>query len=88
MQVYFSCKNLNFFDLKFDQDPDVDPYGSALVLLPGSGSGSIEIKAGSGSSLKPMRSHNTSRDTTQMSSMLSLSPVEDDSDKTLTPVIS
>jgi hypothetical protein len=46
----------------------LDPYGSALVWLPGSGSelvwlpgsgSALKYKAGSGSALKPMRIHNT-----------------------------
>jgi hypothetical protein len=37
--------------LKSDQDPSPDPHGSALVWLPGFGSGSaLRLKAGSGSS--------------------------------------
>jgi hypothetical protein len=38
-KLYLSCTN---------------PYGSALVWLPG-----VEIKSGSGSALKPLRMHNT-----------------------------
>jgi hypothetical protein len=37
LYAYFSCENSTFLPFKSDQDPD--PHGSALVWLPGSGSG-------------------------------------------------
>ncbi len=56
--IFFHVKIQLFETLKSGQVPV--RHGSALALLPGSGSGSeLRSKAGSGSAFKPMRIHNT-----------------------------